>query len=218
MIDIHLNCELFLHMSILLASSLQRQAVKNHLSINSLFFSIITCLPRSHKESQSSKYNPAIHSQMYAKYQPKQTCFLQTVFVIYYTPLVRGRMQTPCQEALFGCRLHKRSQYRQVLPQNRIRIRQNDGEAVPRWRTAECPGLLHYLVCFLCFLAAETGPGDGAWNSLPETSLHFSSFLYLLRASVRVLWVLTDFWSPVGTPTDADHQLSNARLFDKSHY
>ena len=107
---------------------------------------------------------------------------------------------------------------RQASPQTRIRIRQGGGEAVPRRRTAQCPGLLHYLVCFLCFLAVETGPGDGAWNSLPDTSLRFSSFLYLSRSPVGVLWVLTDFWSLTGTPTDANHQLSNARLFDKSHY
>lgn len=113
-------------------------------------------------------------------------------------------------EVLLGCRLHKRSQHKVGFATNLIRNRQKDIKAKPRCRMAECPGLLRYLLCFLCFLAAETGTSNGAWNSLPETPLPFSSFLYVLRSSVRVLWVLTDFWSVIGTPADADHQLSNA--------
>ena len=41
----------------------------------------------------------------------------------------------------------------------------------------------HYLVCFLCFLAAETCTADRACKSLPETPLQYSPFLYLLRLS-----------------------------------
>ena len=49
--------------------------------------------------------------------------------------------------------------------------------------SAKCSGLLHYLVCFLCFLAAETCIADRACKSLSETPLQYSPFLYLLRLS-----------------------------------
>ena len=52
---------------------------------------------------------------------------------------------------------------------------------MPWWPGAESSGLLHYLVCFLCFLAAETWTADRACKSLPETPLPYSPFLYLLR-------------------------------------
>ena len=55
--------------------------------------------------------------------------------------------------------------------------------SVPRWPRAECSGLLHCLVCFLCVLAAETCTADGACDSLPETPLQYSPFCYLLRLS-----------------------------------
>ena len=55
--------------------------------------------------------------------------------------------------------------------------------SVPRWPRAECSGLLLCLVCFLCVLAAETCTADGACDSLPETPLQYSPFLYLLRVS-----------------------------------
>ena len=89
---------------------------------------------------------------------------------------------------------------------------------MPRWPTAECSGLLYYLLCFLCFLAAPTCIADRESNSLPGTLLQSSSSFYLLWSSVQILWMLTDFWSLNGTPTHTDHQLSNAWLFDKSHY
>ena len=88
---------------------------------------------------------------------------------------------------------------------------------MPRWPTAECSGLLHYLRCFLCYLAAPICIEDRASNSLPGTPLQALSSFYLLRSSVQILWMLTDFWSLIVTPVDTD-QLSNAPLFDKSHY
>ena len=54
-------------------------------------------------------------------------------------------------------------------------------------------GLLHYLLCFLCFLAAPTCIADKLSNSLPGTLLQSSSSFYLLRSSVQILWMLTDF-------------------------
>ena len=87
-----------------------------------------------------------------------------------------------------------------------------------RWPTAECSRLLHYLLCFLCFLAAPTCIADGETNILLGTPLQSSSLFYLLLSSVQILWMLTEFWSLNGTPTHTDHQLSNAWLFDKSHY
>ena len=89
---------------------------------------------------------------------------------------------------------------------------------MPRRPTAECSRLLHYLLCFLCFLAAPTCIADRESNSLLGTPLQSSSSFYLLWSSVQILWMLTYFLSLNRTPTHTDHQLSNAWLFDKSHY
>ena len=64
---------------------------------------------------------------------------------------------------------------------------------MPRWPTAECSGLLHYLLSFLCFLAAPICIEDGASNSLPGTPIQSLSSFYLLQSSVQILWMLTDF-------------------------
>ena len=108
-------------MSILLASRLQRTSCKKSPQYKySLFFSIITCLPRSHKESQSSKYNPATHPQMYAKYQPKRTCFLQTLlFIILLWSEEECKLLAKRYCLAAGC--IKGVSTRQILPQNLIR-------------------------------------------------------------------------------------------------
>ena len=118
---------------------------------------ISRCLLRSPNQSQSSKYNPATHSQVYAKYQAKQTYFLLPLAVFIVLLWSEGECKHLAKRYCLAVGCIKGVSTRQVLPQNLIWNRQNNGQAVPRWPTAGCPGLLHYLVCFFCFLAAETG-------------------------------------------------------------
>ena len=141
------------------------------------------CLLRSPNQSQNSKYNPATHFQACAKYQAKQAYFLLTLFVFIALLWSEGECKHLAKRYCLAVGCIKGVNTRQVLPQNLIWNRQNHGQAVPRWSTAECPGLLHYLVCFFCFLAAETGTGHGACNSLPETPLQQSSFIYYSHLS-----------------------------------
>ena len=141
---------------------------------------ISRCPPRSPNQSQSSKNNPATHSQLYAKYQAKH--FLLTLSVFLVLLWSEGECKHLAKKYCLAVGCIKGFSTRQVLPQNLIWNHQNNGQAVPRWPTAECPGLLHYLVCFFCFLAAETGTGHGACNS-PETPLQQSSFIYCSHLS-----------------------------------
>ena len=82
---------------------------------------------------------------------------------------------------LFGCRLHKRSQHTVDFPttSNFGNVSAQVAQDWVLWASS----LLHYYFFAFCFLAAETCTADGVCNSLPETPLQYSPFLYLLRLS-----------------------------------
>ena len=66
---------------------------------------------------------------------------------------------------------------------------------MPRW-SAECSGLLHYLLCFLCFLAAWACIVDRTSNSLLGTPLQSSSsfIYYVFLSKFCGCWLIFGHW------------------------